>query len=165
MNDIRIGHGYDIHRLESREHENFIMLGGVKIPFEKSFIAHSDGDVVIHAVIDALLGAAGLGDIGQHFPDTDPKYHNADSRGLLCDIVNKITSKGYKLNNLDVTVIAQKPKLSPHLAHMQEILSADLNISMDRVNLKAKTNEGCDAIGRCEAIAVNAVVSIISANH
>ena len=157
---MRIGHGYDIHRLEVQEGKKAIRLGGVDIPFDKSFIAHSDGDVLIHALIDALLGAAGLGDIGQHFPDTDPQYKGCNSRDLLAIIMRKLNEMHYIINNVDVTIIAQKPKLAPHLPTMQEILSMDLNIALSDINLKAKTNEHCDSLGRCEAIAAFAVVTI-----
>lgn len=157
---MRIGHGYDIHRLEVQTNKKNIRLGGVDVPSERSFIAHSDGDVVIHALIDALLGAAGLGDIGQHFPDTDPQYKGCCSRTLLVVVLDLLKGKKYIINNVDITIIAQKPKLSGYLASMREILSSDLNIPVNNINLKAKTNENCDALGRCEAIAAFAVVTI-----
>lgn len=158
---IRIGHGYDLHRLESKPGENFLILGGVKIPFEKSFVAHSDGDVVIHALIDALLGASALGDIGQHFPDTDPKYKGCDSKALLVNVLEKLKKESYIVNNVDITIIAQKPKLATYLHHMKEVISTKLAVGLNDVNLKAKTNEHCDAVGQLEAIAVFAVVTII----
>lgn len=157
---IRIGHGFDLHRLERRA-ENGIVLGGVQIPYSLSFVAHSDGDVVIHALIDALLGAAALGDIGQYFPDTDPKYKNSNSRDLLAVVMKLIKQQHYQVNNVDITIVAQQPKLSPHRLAMCEILSQDLGINLNQVNVKAKTNEHCDAIGRCEAIAVYAVVTLL----
>nr|WP_235528027.1 2-C-methyl-D-erythritol 2,4-cyclodiphosphate synthase [Candidatus Berkiella cookevillensis] len=159
---IRIGHGYDIHRLESNVQKNGIILGGIEIPYEKNFVAHSDGDVLIHALIDALLGAAGLGDIGQHFPDTDPKYKNADSRILLQNVLQKITKLNYCVNNVDITIIAEKPKLAPHISTMRECLAAELQISYADVNVKAKTNEQCDAVGHREAIVVFAVVTLLN---
>ncbi len=159
---MRIGHGYDIHRLESDETGKGLCLGGLMIPFDKKFIAHSDGDVAIHALIDALLGAAALGDIGQHFPDTDPKYKNANSTLLLRDVVEKLKNIKYSVNNVDLTIIAQKPKLADYLSHMTEVLSGLLNTSVNNLNIKAKTNEQCDSIGREEAIAVFAVVTIKS---
>lgn len=161
---IRIGHGYDLHRLEQKPGDNSLRLGGVDVPFEQSFVAHSDGDVVIHAVIDALLGAAALGDIGQHFPDTDPAYKGCNSRDLLANVVGQLKSQKYTIINIDVTIIAQKPKLAPHIPHMKELLSQDLQIGYNDVNLKAKTNERCDAVGRVEAVAVYAVALIQKCN-
>ncbi|MGE4348335.1 MAG: 2-C-methyl-D-erythritol 2,4-cyclodiphosphate synthase [Candidatus Berkiella sp.] len=159
---IRIGHGYDIHRLESNAQKTGIILAGVEIPYEKSFVAHSDGDVLIHALIDALLGAAALGDIGQHFPDTDPKYKNADSRILLQNVLQKITQLDYRINNIDITIIAEKPKLAPHISAMRECLTTDLQVPYDNLNIKAKTNEQCDAVGHREAIVVFAVVTLLN---
>lgn len=161
---IRIGHGYDIHRLEANTQKNGIILGGVEIAYEKSFVAHSDGDVLIHALIDALLGAAALGDIGQHFPDTDPKYKNANSRTLLQDVLQKIIKLNYRVNNIDITIIAEKPKLAPHIAMIRETLAGDLQIPYNNVNVKAKTNEQCDAVGHREAIVAFAVVTLLNIN-
>jgi 2-C-methyl-D-erythritol 2,4-cyclodiphosphate synthase len=155
---FRIGQGFDIHRLETQSTHEGIILGGVSIPFEKSIVAHSDGDVLIHAVIDALFGAAGLGDIGQHYPDTSSVYKGCDSRTLLKDAIAKVTAKGYELINLDSTIIAQAPKLAPHLPQMQENLSTDLQISINQINIKAKTHEGLDALGKKEGIAAQVVV-------
>ena len=157
---MRIGHGYDIHRLEAVSSDGGLILGGIHIPFDKKFIAHSDGDVAIHALIDALLGAAALGDIGLHFPDTDPKYKNADSKKLLTLVIEQLKNLNYVVNNVDLTIIAQKPKLSPYIPHMVETLSGLLHMSVADFNIKAKTNEHCDSIGREEAIAVFAVVTI-----
>jgi 2-C-methyl-D-erythritol 2,4-cyclodiphosphate synthase len=159
---MRIGHGYDIHRLETDLSGNGLVLCGLKIPFDKKFIAHSDGDVAIHALIDALLGAAALGDIGQHFPDTDSKYKNADSKILLTLVMGKLKNCNYAVNNIDLTIIAQKPRLASYISHMVETLSGILNISVNDINIKAKTNEHCDSSGREEAIVVFAVVTIKS---
>lgn len=159
-NTIRIGHGYDIHRFENEATKSYIMLGGVKIPYIHGLEAHSDGDVVIHAVCDALLGACALGDIGRHFPDTDPQYKNADSRLLLKSVFEKITALGYGINNIDVSILAQAPKLLPYHAQMKKNMSADLDIPEDHINIKATTNEGLDAVGNKLAIAVHAVVLV-----
>ena len=135
---MRIGHGYDVHRLvEDRD----LILGGVKIPYEKGLLGHSDADVLLHAVSDALLGAAGLGDIGRHFPDTDPAYKGADSLKLLSCVVEKIHSSGYRVGNVDVTMIAQKPKLKDYIPQMQENIAHTLAIDISRVNVKATTEE------------------------
>lgn len=157
---MRIGHGYDIHRLEAASSGGGLVLGGIHIPFGKKFIAHSDGDIVIHALIDALLGAAALGDIGLHFPDTDPQYKNADSKTLLTHVMGKLKNLDYVVNNVDITIIAQKPKLSPYIQHMVEVLSGLMSMSVADVNIKAKTNERCDSIGQEQAIAAFAVVTI-----
>ena len=133
---MRIGHGYDVHRLvEGRD----LILGGVKIDYEKGLLGHSDADVLLHAVSDALLGAAGLGDIGRHFPDTDPKYKGADSLGLLREVHRKISEKGFRVGNIDVTMIAQKPKLKDYIPQMQKNIAAAVNVAPDRVNVKATT--------------------------
>jgi 2-C-methyl-D-erythritol 2,4-cyclodiphosphate synthase len=158
---IRIGHGYDIHRFEETATRSYICLGGVQIPFEKGIVAHSDGDVVIHAICDALLGALALGDIGQHFPDTDPQYKNCDSRYLLQQVLKKVQQQGYQVGNVDISVIAQAPKLAPYLPLMREILSQDLQISINDISVKARTNEGLDAVGQKLGIAVHAVVLVI----
>ena len=135
---MRIGHGYDVHRLtEGRE----LILGGVKIDYDKGLLGHSDADVLLHAVSDALLGAAGLGDIGRHFPDTDPKYKGADSLKLLREVYRKISEKGYRVGNIDVTMIAQKPKLKDFIPQMRENIAAAVNVIPDRVNVKATTEE------------------------
>ena len=135
---MRIGHGYDVHRLvEGRD----LILGGVKIPYEKGLLGHSDADVLLHAVSDALLGAAGLGDIGKHFPDTDPAYKGADSMKLLACVVEKIRDAGYCVGNVDVTMIAQKPKLLPYIPQMRENIANTLGVSLSQVNVKATTEE------------------------
>ena len=157
---VRIGHGFDVHAFCAGDH---LMLGGVSIPFERAFKAHSDGDVLIHAICDALLGAAALGDIGQHFPDTDPQYENIDSRLLLRQVVAAIGERGYAMGNVDATLIAQAPKLMPHLAAMRANLAADLGVSVDQVNLKATTTEKLGYTGRKEGIAVHAVALLTSA--
>jgi 2-C-methyl-D-erythritol 2,4-cyclodiphosphate synthase len=157
---MRIGHGYDIHRFEEVATKSFVMLGGVKIPYEKGIVAHSDGDVVIHAVCDALLGACCLGDIGQHFPDTDKAFKNCDSRALLRNVMQKLSDLNYQVVNVDVSIIAQAPKISPHKLAMQEILAKDMQVSINDVNIKATTNEGLDATGNKLGIAVHAVALI-----
>ena len=151
---MRIGHGYDVHRLvEGRK----LILGGVEIPYTKGLLGHSDADVLLHAVADALLGAASLGDIGKHFPDTDPRYKGADSRVLLRHVVKLIQEKGYQVGNVDVTVIAQAPKLSPHIPHMRENLARDLEVELDAVNVKATTEERLGFTGSGEGMACHAV--------
>ncbi len=151
---MRIGHGYDVHALvEGRD----LILGGVKIPYEKGLLGHSDADVLLHAVSDALLGAAGLGDIGKHFPDTDPKYKGADSLVLLSQVVKLVRENGYYISNVDVTMIAQKPKLAPHIPQMVENIARTLEIPANRVNVKATTEEKLGFTGenlgmRCHAV-------------
>lgn len=135
---MRIGHGYDVHKLvEGRK----LILGGVEIPYEKGLLGHSDADVLLHAVMDALLGAAALGDIGRHFPDTDPAYKGADSRVLLRAVRGKIEAAGYTVGNIDVTMIAQRPKLKDYIPQMEENIAADLGIAPDQINVKATTEE------------------------
>ena len=151
---MRIGHGYDVHRLvEGRD----LILGGVKIDFELGLLGHSDADVLLHAVSDALLGAAGLGDIGRHFPDTDPKYKGADSRVLLRHVVELVREKGYRISNVDVTMIAQKPKLKDHIPQMVKNIAADLEIPENRVNVKATTEEKLGFTGSMEGLRCHAV--------
>ena len=151
---MRIGHGYDVHRLvEGRN----LILGGVKIDYEKGLLGHSDADVLLHAVSDALLGAAGLGDIGRHFPDTDPKYKGADSLELLREVYRKISEKGFRVGNIDVTMIAQKPKLKDYIPQMQANIAAAVNVSPDRVNVKATTEEKLGFTGSGESMACHAV--------
>lgn len=157
MTDLRTGHGYDVHAFCEGDH---IVLGGVTIPHTHAFQAHSDGDVLIHAVCDALLGALALGDIGKHFPDTDMQYENMDSRILLRHVYQLIKKQGWSLNNLDCTIIAQTPKMSPHISAMRRILSEDLETSEDSVNVKATTTEKLGFEGRKEGIAAEAVVLI-----
>lgn len=158
---FRVGLGYDSHRLVDQNINQFpFKLGGVVIPFEKSCVAHSDGDVVIHALCDALLGAAGLNDIGTYFPDTDSKYLKIDSQQILEGVVQLIDSKGWHINNVDITIILEKPKLSSYKEEIKANLARLLNISADEIALKAKTNEGQDAVGRGEAVVTHAIVSI-----
>ncbi len=153
----RTGLGYDIHRLvEGRK----LFLGGVEIPYIKGLLGHSDADALLHALCDALLGALGLGDIGEHFPDTDPKYQDIDSSRLLKMVKELVDKSGYKINNLDVIVITQEPKLGPFKKLIKEKICALLGLSLEAVNIKAKTNEGLDAVGRLEAIACLATVSL-----
>lgn len=154
---IRVGQGYDVHRFGEGES---IILGGVTIPYEQGLEAHSDGDVVLHALSDALLGAAALGDIGKHFPDTDPEFKGADSRVLLRHVYSIVQAKGYRLINADITIIAQAPKMSPHTAAMCENIAADLQVDIDFINVKATTTEKLGFEGRKEGIAVQAVVLI-----
>ena len=152
---MRIGHGYDVHRLiEGRE----CIICGVKIPYEKCLLGYSDADVALHALSDALLGAAALGDIGKHFPDTDNKYKGADSRMLLCEVVQLIRKKGYDIENADVTIVAQRPKMAPYIEQMRQNIAEDLNIDVDAVNVKATTTEKLGFEGRGEGISANAVV-------
>lgn len=151
---MRIGHGYDVHRLvEGRD----LILGGVKIDYEKGLLGHSDADVLLHAVSDALLGAAGLGDIGKHFPDTDPKYKGADSRRLLEIVGQKVAAAGYRVSNIDVTMIAQRPKLRSFIPQMEKNIADALGIAPDRVNVKATTEEGLGFTGTGEGMACHAV--------
>jgi 2-C-methyl-D-erythritol 2,4-cyclodiphosphate synthase len=154
---IRIGQGYDVHRFNNGDH---LILGGVRIPYEQGLEAHSDGDVVLHALCDALLGAAALGDIGQHFPDTDAQYQGADSRVLLRHVYQLLQTKGYQLVNADITIIAQAPKMAPHIASMCQIIADDLSMPLDTINVKATTTEKLGFEGRKEGIAVAAVVLI-----
>ncbi|EAS47132.1 hypothetical protein GB2207_10963 [marine gamma proteobacterium HTCC2207] len=156
---MRIGHGYDVHRFGPGDK---LILGGVSIPYEHGFVAHSDGDVLIHALIDALLGAAALGDIGQHFPDTDAKWQGANSRQLLTAVVAMIASKGYKLGNVDITIVAQQPKMLPHLDKMRLNLAADISCNIDQINIKATTTEELGFAGRKEGIACHAVALLVS---
>lgn len=155
--NLRAGTGYDIHKLVNGRP---LILGGVTIPYEKGLLGHSDGDALLHAIADALLGACALGDIGRHFPDTNPEYKNADSAVLLGRVVALIKEKGWKPANVDANIIAQQPKLMPHIDEMRIRISKILEIALDAVSVKARTNEGLDAIGRGEAIAVQAVVLI-----
>ena len=151
---MRIGHGYDVHRLvEGRD----LIIGGVKIEHTLGLLGHSDADVLLHAVSDALLGAAGLRDIGYHFPDTDPKYKGADSRVLLRTVREKVNAAGYRISNVDVTMIAQKPKLKPHIEKMMENIASDLQIDISRVNVKATTEEKLGFTGEELGMACHAV--------
>nr|WP_300306837.1 2-C-methyl-D-erythritol 2,4-cyclodiphosphate synthase [Halomonas sp.] len=152
---MRIGHGFDVHRFGDGDH---LMIGGVRIPFEHAFVAHSDGDVLLHAISDALLGACALGDIGHHFPDTDAAWKGADSRELLRRVVAEVKASGYRVINLDATLMAQAPKMAPHLASMREHIAADLKVELEAVNVKATTTERLGFTGRGEGIAAEAVV-------
>jgi 2-C-methyl-D-erythritol 2,4-cyclodiphosphate synthase len=154
---IRVGQGYDVHRFNEGDH---IILGGVKIDYEQGLEAHSDGDVVLHALCDALLGAAALGDIGKHFPDTDPDFKGADSRVLLRHVYRIVKNKGYHLVNADMTIIAQAPKMAPHINAMCSNIADDLNVDVDSINVKATTTEKLGFEGRKEGIAVQAIVLI-----
>lgn len=151
---MRIGQGFDIHALVTGRP---LIIGGVTIPFEKGLAGHSDADVLIHAICDALLGAAGLGDIGRHFPDTDPRYKNVNSRLLLQEVRQKVHLAQLRIGNIDATVIAQAPKLAPHIPMMQQYLAEDLGITAEQINIKAKTMEKLGAIGRGEGIAAEAI--------
>ena len=155
---MRIGHGYDVHRFQSGD---FITLGGVQIAHNKSFVAHSDGDVLLHALADALLGAAALGDIGQHFLDTDPAYKGADSRQLLRKVVDLLRQAGWSVSNVDSTILAQAPKMAPHILAMRENIAADLNVTVGHVNVTATTTEGLGFVGHEEGIAAHAVVMLV----
>jgi len=154
---IRVGQGYDVHRFKD---DGEVILGGVKIPYEQGLEAHSDGDVVLHALCDAILGAAALGDIGKHFPDTDPEFKGADSRVLLRHVYKIVQEKGYRLINADITIIAQAPKMSPHTAAMCRNIADDLHVDVDFINVKATTTEKLGFEGRKEGIAVQAIVLI-----
>lgn len=154
-NTFRIGHGYDLHRLQSG---GKLMLGGICVSEEISPIAHSDGDVVLHALVDALLGAMGWGDIGDHFPNNDPRWKDAPSRLFVDHVFARVTAAGFTVQNADVTILAERPKLKAFKREMAQTVAQMLNIPAERVNIKAGTNEGCDAIGRGEAIAAHAVI-------
>jgi 2-C-methyl-D-erythritol 2,4-cyclodiphosphate synthase len=155
---MRIGHGYDVHKFGG---EGPLMLGGISIPHKQGFIAHSDGDVAIHALCDALLGALCLADIGNHFPDTDGQYKDISSRILLRHVVSLMTEKGFQLGNADITIIAQTPKMAPHLKAMRQCLSEDMQADINRVNVKATTTEKLGFTGRKEGISVHAVVLLL----
>lgn len=157
---MRVGIGYDVHRLvEGRK----LILGGVEIPWDKGLLGHSDADVLLHAVMDALLGAAALGDIGRHFPDTDPDYEGADSRALLRKVGAMLRERMFVINNIDATVIAQKPKLLPHIDRMVRNVAEDLGLEENQVNIKATTEEGLGFTGSMEGISAQAVCSLSSA--
>jgi 2-C-methyl-D-erythritol 2,4-cyclodiphosphate synthase len=152
--ETRVGHGFDVHAFaENRK----LIIGGVDIPYELGLSGHSDADVLLHAICDALLGAAALGDIGRHFPDTDAKYKNIDSRELLRDVAAKIHSLGWALGNVDATIIAQAPKMAPHISAMAQNIATDLGVTLGQVNVKATTTEKLGFIGRGEGIAAQAV--------
>lgn len=154
---FRVGLGYDIHKLvEDRP----LIIGGVEIPYEKGLLGHSDADVLIHAIIDAMLGSLALSDIGTHFPDTDPKYKGISSVELLKNVLGLITEKGYVINNIDSNIILQEPKMKPYIPKMVKVLSEVLNIEENQLSIKAKTNEQMDAVGEKKAIEANAVVML-----
>lgn len=156
---MRIGHGYDVHRLvEGRK----LIMGGVDIPHEKGLLGHSDADVLLHAIADAILGALGEGDIGRHFPDTDPAFKGADSLKLLAHVMTIADQRGYGLGNLDATIIAQMPKMAPHIQAMRENIAGVLNADVTQVNVKATTEEGLGFSGNGEGIAAHAVVLMVS---
>jgi|TARA_Y100000034_G_scaffold54925_1_gene67349 2-C-methyl-D-erythritol 2,4-cyclodiphosphate synthase len=152
---MRIGHGFDVHKFGG---DGPIVIGGVSIDYEQGLVAHSDGDVLLHALCDALLGAAALGDIGKHFPDTDDAYAGADSRVLLRHVINVVKQKGYKLGNADMTIVAQAPKMATHIQAMRDIIAEDCDVEVDDINVKATTTEKLGYTGRKEGIAAHAVV-------
>ena len=154
---IRVGQGYDVHRFGEGDH---ITIGGVRIAHDQGLVAHSDGDVLLHALCDALLGAAALGDIGRHFPDTDAQYAGADSRELLKQVRGLLHGAGFSINNVDATIVAQSPKMAPHIHAMRENISADLDILVDQVNIKATTTEELGIEGRREAISAQAIACV-----
>ena len=156
---MRIGHGYDVHAFgEGGGEGDSVVLGGVRIDHSHGLVAHSDGDVLLHALCDALLGAAALGDIGAHFPDSDPQYAGADSRALLRQVFERVQAEGYALANADMTVVAQAPTIAPHVEAMRANIAADLECRPDQVNIKATTTERLGFIGRGEGIAAHAMV-------
>lgn len=154
---IRVGQGYDVHRFGKGDH---IILGGVRIPHQQGLVAHSDGDVLIHAICDALLGAAAMGDIGHHFPDSMPEYADADSRILLKKVITLLTQSGFQVNNVDATIVAQAPKMAPHIEQMRQLLAEDLKLEISRINIKATTTERLGFTGREEGIAVHAIALV-----
>ncbi len=155
---MRIGHGYDVHRLtEGRK----LMLGGVEIPYEKGLLGHSDADVLLHALMDALLGAAALGDIGKLFPDTDEQYRGADSRVLLREVTRRLAAEGYTIGNVDVTLIAQRPKVAPYIPQMRQNIAEDIGVELSQVNVKATTEEHLGFTGSGEGMAAHAVALLL----
>ncbi|PVZ64889.1 2-C-methyl-D-erythritol 2,4-cyclodiphosphate synthase [Pelagibaculum spongiae] len=156
---MRIGQGFDVHAFGEG---HFVTICGVEIPHSHGLVAHSDGDVALHALADALLGAAGLGDIGHHFPDTDPEFKGADSRGLLRHVMQLLQQKQFKVGNCDLTVIAQKPKMAPHIETMKTNIAADLQVDVSQVNVKATTTEKLGFTGRGEGIAAMSVVLLLA---
>ena len=151
---MRIGHGYDVHRLAENRR---LVIGGVEIPFAKGLLGHSDADALLHAITDALLGAAALGDIGKHFPDNDNAFKDIDSRVLLRRVVELITAKGYKISNIDATILAEAPKIAPHIEAMRQNIAADCGLDISRINVKATTEEGLGFTGEGKGIAAHAV--------
>ncbi len=158
---MRIGQGFDVHQLvEDRK----LIIGGVEIPYEKGLLGHSDADVLLHAICDALLGAAALGDIGRHFADTDAKFKNIDSRILLREVAHLVREQGFRVGNVDATIIAQAPKMAPHIAHMVANIAADLRVEKSAINVKATTTEKLGLTGRGEGIAAQAVAMLLTDN-
>lgn len=154
----RIGHGIDVHRFGEGDH---VTLGGVKIPHEQGLVAHSDGDVALHALCDALLGALAMGDIGHHFPDSDTSYKGADSRVLLRHVVSLLPARGYRVGNADITILAERPKMAPHIALMRERIAVDMGVTADDISVKATTTEQLGFVGRREGIEAHAVVMLL----
>lgn len=157
--NLRIGHGFDVHRFGPGD---AVVLGGVRIPWRQGLVAHSDGDVALHALCDALLGAAGLGDIGRHFPDSDERWRDSDSRELLRRVVALVRTEGWRVGNADLTIIAQAPRLAPHVPGMCAAIAADLGVERTAVNVKATTSEGLGFTGRGEGIAAHAVALLVA---
>jgi len=158
---MRIGQGFDVHQLvEGRK----LIIGGVEVPYEKGLLGHSDADVLLHAICDALLGAAALGDIGRHFADTDAKFKNIDSRILLREVAHLVREQGFRVGNVDATIIAQAPKMAPHIAHMVANIAADLRVEKSAINVKATTTEKMGLTGRGEGIAAQAVAMLLTDN-
>jgi 2-C-methyl-D-erythritol 2,4-cyclodiphosphate synthase len=160
MSNVRVGHGYDVHRLVAGRD---LVIGGVSIPHEKGLLGHSDADVLLHAICEALLGAAALGDLGKHFPDSDAQYKDVSSRELLRAVKKLLDRSGFSIVNVDATLIAQAPRLAPYIAEMVRNVAADLDIAESSVSVKARTNEGLGDIGRGEGIAAHAVASVLKA--
>ena len=158
---MRIGQGFDVHALAAGRK---LVIGGVEIPFDRGLAGHSDADVLLHAICDALIGAAGLGDIGTHFPDTDPRYKGIDSRELLREVARLLDSSDFRIVNIDSTIVAQAPKMAPHIARMRENIAADLGLGVHSVNVKAKTAERLGSLGRGEGIAAEAI-ALVTANR
>lgn len=163
MSDVRVGHGYDVHRFsDAPAADGHVWLCGVRVPHSHGVLAHSDGDIPLHALCDALLGAVALGDIGRHFPDADPQFKGAESRMLLRHVVALLAERGYRVGNVDVTIVAQAPKVAPHVAQMCANIAADLGVAVDRVNVKATTTEKLGFTGRGEGIAAYAVALVVA---
>ncbi|MFP5430771.1 MAG: 2-C-methyl-D-erythritol 2,4-cyclodiphosphate synthase [Gammaproteobacteria bacterium] len=158
MKHPRMGHGIDVHRFGEGDH---VTIGGVKIPHDQGLVAHSDGDVALHALCDALLGALAMGDIGHHFPDTDASYKGADSRVLLRHVVSLLSARGYRVGNADITVLAERPKLAPHIVLMRERIAEDMGVPVEDVSVKATTTEKLGFVGRREGIEAHAVVMLL----
>lgn len=159
---IRVGHGYDVHKWGASNKP--LLLGGIQIPHNDGLVAHSDGDVVLHAITDSILGAVALGDIGQHFPDTDERYRGADSMVLLQEALTLAVDKGFSVGNLDVTIVAQAPKMAPHIQAMRASIAAGLGTSLDAINVKATTTEKLGFVGRNEGIACHSVVLMVGSS-